>query len=184
MSKILGFQIFDPQLLLIAIKLEHLRKMEELAIRKIEAENERRRLDLVIINDSLSHDIEFQKRFTNRFNELITEFTESCQKSTWQLDELKEFVSMALMLKMKVESYCNYRYIVPQTLQLYHNLQKLIDYGQGRLTKVGVNQELITFDLTDKARKKWENMKVPCFEAAFIDSKVIPYEILENQFNL
>ncbi|WP_157607694.1 hypothetical protein [Runella limosa] len=183
MSRILGFEIADPKLLRVALKLEHVRKMEELNIRKMEAENERKRLDLVIINDSLSHDIEFQKRFTNRFNELITEFTESCQKSKWQVDELKEFVSRALILKIKIESYCNYRYIVPQTLQLYHNLQNLIDYGQSKMTKVKTNQQLITFDLTDKARKKWENMKVPCFEAAFIDSEVITHEIFENQFN-
>ena len=183
MSRILGFEIADPKLLRVALKLEHVRKMEELNIRKMEAENERKRLDLVIINDSLSHDIEFQKRFTNRFNELISEFTESCQKSKWQVDALKEFVSRALVLKMKIESYCNYRYIVPQTLQLYHNLQNLIDYGQSKLAMVRANQQLITFDLSDQARKKWENMKVRCFETAFIDTRGITFDILENQFS-
>ncbi|MEZ4904324.1 MAG: hypothetical protein R2822_22530 [Spirosomataceae bacterium] len=116
----------------------------------------------------------------NRFNELITEFAESCQKSTWHYKELKDFIARADDLKAKIETYCNTRYIKPNTLQLYQNLNKLIDFARKSYNDMGAFQHRITFDLCDKSRKNWERMQLQSFDLATITEIEDTEELFED----
>jgi sugar-specific transcriptional regulator TrmB len=180
METLKNFQITDPEVQRTAIELEHQRQMVELELRKLEAENERRRLDLVSKNSVFGRDVEFQQRLLNRFNELITEFAESCQKSTWHYKELKDFLARANDLKTKIETYCNARYIKPETLQLYQNLKKLIEFTKASYDSMGAFQHRLTFDLCDKSRKNWERMQLQSFDVATITEIDDNEEFLEN----
>lgn len=168
METLKNLQITDPEVQRTAIELEHKRQMAEIDVRRIEAENERKKLERTVSNSSLNRDVEFQQRLLNRFNELFIEFTESCQKSTWHYKELKDFIARANELKAKIDTYCNERYIKPNTLQLYHNLNKLIDFTQTEYKGMGAFQYRITFDLSDKSRRTWERMQLTEFDVAFV----------------
>ncbi len=174
-------QITDPKAQVIALELEHSRAMAELDIRRLEAENERIRLQLQersVGVDTL--ELERKQRLLNRYNELVTEFVESCQESTWHESEIEEFLDRCEALKVKIEEYCKLRYIKPETLQIYGNLGKMIQQMKNAYNSIGIFSSRYHFDLCDKSKKRWQDTKLESFDTAVIVQGEEPEEEIEE----
>ncbi|MFN8344048.1 MAG: hypothetical protein U0X91_03550 [Spirosomataceae bacterium] len=157
-----------PDLQLTVLRMNYVREMSLLKVREMEAENERLRLNLALKNSATVYNTELEQRLLNRFNSLIKEFSECCQKCRWEKAELQEFILSATALKAKIELYCNFCYQQPDTLQLHQHLKRLIDFTAKAYADSEVSAKYITFDLNDRSRKNWEQMQLIVFDTAFI----------------
>lgn len=156
MNNFMNLQITDPSVQLTVIKLKHERQMSRLEVRKLEAENERKRLELISRKFSFGRDFDLEKNLLSRFNDMIQEFSECCQKSTWTQKEMKLFIAQAKSLKGKIVMYCNSRFIEPETLKLFKSIDKLIEFTKKEYSDG--TKPLITLDVCDQSRLSWKQM--------------------------
>ncbi len=173
--------ITDPKAQIKALELQHNREMAELEVRRIEAENERIRLQIQEKGVGVdTRELERKQRLLNRYNELMREFVESCQKSSWHESEIEDYLDRCEALKVKIEEYCKLRYIKPETLQIYVNLGKMIKQMKDAYNSIGFLSSRHEFNLCDKSKKRWEDTKLESFDTAVIVLGEEPEEEIED----
>ncbi|MBO0951578.1 hypothetical protein [Fibrella forsythiae] len=140
----------DKEVQLEALRLNHELKMEELAIRREQTtqqtkelsirqqEVENERTTLVLQTKQLEQDeqaeqtrIEGRKSLlVNKFNRLVQELLDNCKESTWEGEEVNEYLVRVDALKDKLIVFCDRHQIDEEELHIWHSLQALLTFWE------------------------------------------------------
>lgn len=116
--------------------------------------------------------LESRKRLlVNKFNRLLKEFTDNCQDSTWDRDEVEDFINMGDTLMGKIRALCDSADIDEGGLAIWNHLDTLIGQMEDTLEKPGgfFRKAEIEFDLTDAERKEFEDYVITDFEEEYVE---------------
>lgn len=111
---------------------------------------------------------------TDKFNRLIREFIDNCQDSTWEQDEVEDFIERADTLLGKVTALCESVPMDEESLAIWNHLDILIGFmgelleGQGK----GIfGKSAIELNLSHQEKNRFAEFAILDFEDEYVEEE-------------
>lgn len=110
----------------------------------------------------------------DKFNRMLREFIDNCQDSTWERDEVEDFIERADILMEKVTALCERVPVDEESLAIWNHLDILIDFMEELLEEQGkwfFGKSTIELDLTDQEQKRFAEFAITDFEDEYVEDE-------------
>ena len=152
----------------------------EIDLREKEIELEKARLESQTkttdrLEEAKAGRLEARKQvLADKFNRLLREFIDNCQESTWETDEVEDFIERADTLLGKVTALCESVPMDEESLAIWNHLDILIGFMEELLEGQGkgiFGKSAIELDLSDQEQNRFAEFAILDFEDEYVEEE-------------
>lgn len=146
---------------------------KEIELEKVRIESETKMTDRLEV--AKAGRLEARKQvLADKFNRLLREFNDNCQDSTWEHDEVEDFIERADTLLGKVTALCESVPLDEESLAIWNHLDILIGFMEELLEEQGnriFGKSAIELDLSDQEQKRFAGFAILDFEDEYVEEE-------------